>query len=215
MSSPHTQSSSEGDTKRDRILAAAEDLCQRVGIDGVRMEAIAAEAGVSKGTLYRFFESREDLLLSTLITSHELGTALVIEPTQAPPGAMLQRILDRQAAVLAVASERMPVNVQVWGLAAGDPERRERLIGALRDRIYPEQTRLLVAALESDVRAGTYRADVDPAAVAAALVALFDGTLYRSMFDPAHAHAERLRTSFRLVLDSIRAPAKGDGHGDR
>ena len=59
------------DEKRARILEAALTLCERSGIEGARMDEVAALAQVSKGTLYNFFESKEDLFLATLIDSYQ------------------------------------------------------------------------------------------------------------------------------------------------
>src|SRR5689334_4981821 len=47
---------------RQRILDAADDLFRRVGIRGVGVEAIAEAAGTNKMTLYRQFESKDELI---------------------------------------------------------------------------------------------------------------------------------------------------------
>lgn len=47
---------------RDRIMAAADDLFRRQGIRGVGVEAIAEAAGTNKMTLYRYFESKDELV---------------------------------------------------------------------------------------------------------------------------------------------------------
>src|SRR5881628_487713 len=47
---------------RDRILVAADDLFRTQGIRGVGVEAIAEAAGTNKMTLYRYFESKEELI---------------------------------------------------------------------------------------------------------------------------------------------------------
>jgi AcrR family transcriptional regulator len=47
---------------RQRILAAADDLFRRIGIRGVGVEAIAEAAGTNKMTLYRHFESKDELV---------------------------------------------------------------------------------------------------------------------------------------------------------
>ena len=51
------------DAARNRValLVAARALVQRCGVAGVTMEAVAAEAGVGKGTVFRRFESRAGL----------------------------------------------------------------------------------------------------------------------------------------------------------
>src|SRR3954468_24668557 len=47
---------------RDRILAAAGDLFHKQGIRGVGVEAIAEAAGTNKMTLYRYFDSKDELI---------------------------------------------------------------------------------------------------------------------------------------------------------
>jgi len=47
---------------RERIMAAADDLFIRQGIRGVGVEAIAEAAGTNKMTLYRYFESKDELV---------------------------------------------------------------------------------------------------------------------------------------------------------
>jgi AcrR family transcriptional regulator len=46
---------------RDRLLAATERLVQQIGVGKTSMADVAREAGVARGTLYRYFESREIL----------------------------------------------------------------------------------------------------------------------------------------------------------
>jgi AcrR family transcriptional regulator len=47
---------------RERILAATDDLFRKQGIRGVGVEAIADAAGTNKMTLYRYFESKDELI---------------------------------------------------------------------------------------------------------------------------------------------------------
>jgi AcrR family transcriptional regulator len=49
---------------RERILAAARELFHRHGIRGVGVDTIADAAGTNKMTLYRHFESKDDLILA-------------------------------------------------------------------------------------------------------------------------------------------------------
>jgi AcrR family transcriptional regulator len=51
---------------RERILLAARDLFHRHGIRGVGVETIAEAAGTNKMTLYRHFDSKDDLILAYL-----------------------------------------------------------------------------------------------------------------------------------------------------
>jgi AcrR family transcriptional regulator len=58
---------------RERILVAAGDLFHRQGIRGVGVEAIAEAAQTNKMTLYRYFDSKDDLITEWLrgIVAHK------------------------------------------------------------------------------------------------------------------------------------------------
>ena len=77
MSTPESKISSDspflddnlceaGSCARDRIFEAAKKLFYRLGIRGVSVDAIAAEADTTKVTFYRVFESKEDLVVKVL-----------------------------------------------------------------------------------------------------------------------------------------------------
>src|SRR5215468_11274319 len=50
--------------KRERILVAAERIFARHGFFAARVSEIAREAGVADGTIYLYFKSKDDLLIS-------------------------------------------------------------------------------------------------------------------------------------------------------
>ncbi|MGZ3329359.1 MAG: TetR/AcrR family transcriptional regulator, partial [Xanthobacteraceae bacterium] len=49
------------DVKRASIVGGAKDVFLRHGFEGASMDEIAAAAGVSKMTVYRYFRSKEQL----------------------------------------------------------------------------------------------------------------------------------------------------------
>jgi AcrR family transcriptional regulator len=73
---------------RDKVLIAAEKLFAEHGADCVTMDAVAAAAGVGKGTLFRGFGDRAGLVLA-LLTEHErrLQEDLIRGPAPVGPGA--------------------------------------------------------------------------------------------------------------------------------
>ena len=77
--------------RRERILAAAEELFLRNGLRGTSMEAIAKAAGVAKPTLYAYFHDK-DLVFATL-AERVLGSwREMVTRELAGPGAAPERI---------------------------------------------------------------------------------------------------------------------------
>src|SRR5215208_7556733 len=73
---------------RQKVLSAAKELFRRHGVENVSMDAIAAAAGVGKGTLFRRFGDRAGLALAVL---HEhtvvLQEGIIRGPAPLGPGA--------------------------------------------------------------------------------------------------------------------------------
>ncbi len=59
----HSPAERAGD-KRERILTAAERVFARFGFFAARVSEIAKDAGVADGTIYLYFKSKDDLLIS-------------------------------------------------------------------------------------------------------------------------------------------------------
>jgi AcrR family transcriptional regulator len=79
---------SDAARNRGRILCAAERLFNRDGVACTTMDAIAAEAGVGKGTLFRRFGGRAALALAVLESSErEFQEAFIRGPAPLGPGA--------------------------------------------------------------------------------------------------------------------------------
>jgi AcrR family transcriptional regulator len=73
---------------RDKVLAAAERLFREHGPSCVSMDAVAAEAGVGKGTLFRGFGDRAGLVLALLDgQERRLQEDVIRGPAPLGPGA--------------------------------------------------------------------------------------------------------------------------------
>lgn len=94
--------------KRERILAAAERIFARHGFFAARVSEIAKEAGVADGTIYLYFKSKDDLLIS--LFEHrmkQVNAVLSRAIADRPPGdqlrlfihAYLQLVADAPATV--------------------------------------------------------------------------------------------------------------------
>src|SRR5690349_771664 len=57
----------DGDAARQRLLESASRCIVRRGNTQIRMAEVAAEAGVVRSTVYRYFPTRDDLLLGLLL----------------------------------------------------------------------------------------------------------------------------------------------------
>jgi TetR/AcrR family transcriptional regulator, fatty acid metabolism regulator protein len=79
-----SRSPAPSSTSRERVLHAAFEEFSRHGFHNVTIDAIAGRAGVAKGTVYLYFDSKEDLFASLfehllLETTTGLRTAIASE----------------------------------------------------------------------------------------------------------------------------------------
>ena len=108
--------------KRDQILDGAKRCFMRVGFEATSMNEITKEAGVSKGTIYVYFQNKEELFTSLIdrersamlaVAAHELQDATSIEEALQRFGVSIttkftsEPVIRAQRMVLAM-TERMP-----------------------------------------------------------------------------------------------------------
>jgi len=82
------------DTTRERILAATAAVLGRQGMTKLSLSEVAAQAGVSRPTLYRWFASKQELLEAFVVwerSFYERGVAKAVAGL--PPGQRLDAAL--------------------------------------------------------------------------------------------------------------------------
>src|SRR6516225_1064962 len=90
---------------RQRIYDAAMDIFRRDGFDAARVDDVARAAGVSHGTFYFHFATKDEVLIQCLRAS-ETRVAAAIEAV--PADAALLSVLDVAAGVIAQEWENEP-----------------------------------------------------------------------------------------------------------
>ena len=81
MSSPSTferaRQPAQKQQRRQTVLAAARRVFDERGVEGTTLSALAREVGLAKSNLYRYFESREAILLQLFLAELEEWSARV------------------------------------------------------------------------------------------------------------------------------------------
>ena len=190
------------DARRAQILEAATVVFARLGFQQARMDDVAAEAGLSKGALYLYFDSR-DAIIAGLMRDLFDAELEALRAALAAPGPVLARLrgltarltrdLERQRALL-------PMAWEFYALAG----RRDDVRALCRD--YLRACRApLVRLLEHGIASGELR-PLDPEAAALAIAALYEGFLVLWITEPDALHPDRQgQAAFDLLLDGMRA----------
>ena len=110
--------------KREQILAGARRCFMQHGFDATSMNDITAESGVSKGTLYVYFEDKEDLI-GALIDS-ERRRALDFARQQLDQGSSTEEALTNFGITMATKLTSNDV-VKAMRMVLGVAERRPNL----------------------------------------------------------------------------------------
>jgi AcrR family transcriptional regulator len=131
---------------RVRILAAAEQIIAREGVAAVRINALAAAAGVDKVLIYRYFGGRTQLLRA-LARERRLWPGGASTPAAFAEAGGSSLAADLTKALLAAAralrAKPLARRASIWALSERDEITRE--IVAARD----DGARALVAALRA------------------------------------------------------------------
>ena len=187
-------------SKRRQILDGARQVFLAAGFDGASMGEIARAAGVSKGTLYVYFASKERLFEAlTVEEKRAQAEALFVKLDPADPdvrGALRRLSLD------VLATMARPENVSSVRMVIGAVEKFPQF-GRAYYEAGPERGRAQLADyLGRQIEAGRLR-PCDPAVAAGHCVDLcHGGVIRRLMFGLPGPATEAERE--RLVDDALR-----------
>jgi AcrR family transcriptional regulator len=169
--------------KRAEITLAATEVFARKGFQGASVDDIAEATGVSKGTLYGYFENKEEIFYATF----EAFQAETVARCEAAIAAndtargKLTACLMLTVETLEAHIELFPLTLELWAAASSGPARGR--FAAVMEGLYRQFRGMTAGLIEAGKAGGEFRADVDAEAVAAWLVGGLDGLMLQYWFD--------------------------------
>lgn len=161
-------SDTDRDRKRQRILDAAQVVFARRGFFAARVSEIAKEAGVADGTIYLYFKSKDDVLISLFESRMErLNAALAAAIAGHPPSAALHIFITRY--LQAVADEPTAAEVLTIEL-----RQSAKFMKEYENPHFAEFLRMLSGIIANGQTTGAFAATVPPHIVARALFGMLD-----------------------------------------
>ncbi len=141
--------------RRTRMLQATEELALEGGWDGVQMREVAQRAGVALGTLYRYFPSKEHLLVSVMLDEVEqLADRLAVRPPQGDDP--VERVTDVLRRANRALNRQSDVTVaMIRALVAGNPD-----VAPVVARVRQTMRRIISDALGASLEDPVADADV-------------------------------------------------------
>jgi AcrR family transcriptional regulator len=164
------------DARRKAILDIARDAFLADGFAATSMSAIAVKLGGSKGTLYNYFRSKEELFAAIMAEECE-GQSMAL--TALGDGGSLETVLQRlgEGFLRFITRAR---SVAIYRLVAGECQRFPQL-GVMFWENGPSLTlRAVTAYLAEQMQAGILRDD-DPERAATQLLGLFKAQVHQAV----------------------------------
>ena len=188
--------------RRNQILEAAALVFARSGFSKARMDDIAAESGLSKGTLYWYFNSKDEIILAMLdrLFERELADLHTLQESGRTATECLLEYTEIAILDMTHLLQLMPIAYEYLALAF----RNEAVLQALKrySRSYFE---LIIPIIQQGIDNGEFR-QVDPQDVAIAVGAIFEGTALLWVYDSETIQIEKhIRSSINLLLDGLQA----------
>lgn len=168
--------------KATRIVEAMRASVAARGIAGSTFDHVAREAGVSRGLLHYYFQTKERLLVEVVRREAQVRGELLNQAVAGAHGAdeLIDALVRSFEDLMADSSSDVVMYYELLTLAQRTPgiaTELEELSRALRLQ--------LAQALRAGRAAGVFELHADPDDVASFLLALADGVMIRRMSEPA------------------------------
>jgi AcrR family transcriptional regulator len=187
------------DRRRRQILDAAMACFDRHGLHATTTDEIVAEAGLSAGAIYRYFDSKDAIIEAVAAERHAHERSLLADALVGnDPRASLRSFLDRYFDWLADPDEqrRRRVNVYVWA----ESLHNARLAGVVASGLVPlDQS---VDAVRAAVRSGAFPPALDAEPFVRVVLALLQGFVLQQCWDPT-VDLQRYRATALATVDAL------------
>ncbi|MGE5139027.1 MAG: TetR/AcrR family transcriptional regulator [Rudaea sp.] len=191
--------------RKNQIVESAIAVFARRGLKEATMDDIVAESGLSKGALYWYFKSKDEIVGAIVDYFFNLELAGIRALPEAP-GSARERL--RQLTQLTIAEVRrvrpvIPVVYEFYSLAF-----RNKGVQKVLRRYLSAYLEILAPLVQQGIERGEFRS-VDARQISIALGAVLEGTLLLWAFNPKGFPLEaQLEAGLQAILTGIEMPTR-------
>ena len=186
--------------RKDQILTAARKIFSEVGFHKARMADIAETSGLSKGSLYWYFENKNAIIIHLLdrIFEPELRDLRKLVDDDRPALVRLEAYLDRVIQDMENMIHWMPLAYDFISLAFRQPAVQQAI-----SNYYQQNLDILVPIIQEGIDSGEIQASsAEEAAIAVG--AIIEGTAVLWVYDSEGIDVSRhIRSSMQILLQGL------------
>lgn len=190
------------DERKVQIINAAEEVFTKKGFDEARMDDIAEETGLSKGTLYLYFKSKDDLIIAILdrMIQREFKQLENLNQDELSATDAIWKITDLLTRDILGWLRLIPIVYQFLALAF-----RNKYVQLALKKYINRYLDILAPIIQRGVEAGEFR-QVDTREVAIAMGAMIEGTLLLWVYDRSLVKPQyHIHSGMKLLLEGVQA----------
>ena len=189
--------------RKDQIMNAAEEVFTQKGFNEARMDDIAEETGLSKGTLYLYFKSKDDIIIAILdrIFQYEFRIFANFDLTSVTATEAIWNFTETTSKDVKMMMRLLPITFEFMGLAF-----RNKFVQKAFKNYFNRYMDILVPIIQKGIDSGEFRSG-DAHEIALAMGAVLEGTILLWVYDKSLVNPEQhIRTGIQLLLEGLQAP---------
>jgi AcrR family transcriptional regulator len=201
MTEPRTKREQQREERRKQILDAALVVFGEKGFHASNVSDVAAQAGVSQGTIYWYFDSKDELLSAAILAYvDDLASEMMALTLSAETAAgKLHALADGMGRLAESGARFFTMVVEFW---ASSPHREQAATMWLD--VLAQYQELLVGLVGDGIRSGEFR-QIDAEGVVWAIMAAYDGLAAYYLLKPDLDVARASRAFTNALLEGLLA----------
>jgi AcrR family transcriptional regulator len=188
--------------RKKEILDAAENVFVDRGLHNARIDDIAEEAGLSKGALYWYFKSKDDIILAILdrLFEREFANLKQLHTLDVSATERLSIFVDSILKEIRRWMRLLPIAYEFLGLVF-----RQKIVKQAFRTYFRTYTDMLTILIQQGIDSGEFHSP-DARDAAISIGAIIEGTMLLWVYDPEAVEVEKhIRSGMEIFVRGLKS----------
>ncbi len=195
------------DLKRKEIILAALKVFSAKGISSATIKDIAEEANIGKGTVYEYFKSKKEIILSAFSMFLEGGDYSIemLSNLKEPPDERLKKgLYIFSDAVKKDGVEMFELIFDFWSVGIKEKKYRSEFYNHLKD-FYSRYRNTFSDIIKDGQKKGIFNKDISSESIGAMIIGMLDGLMAQWILDGESVdYSDIVKTMAEIIVSGLK-----------